>query len=109
MCCIQMWEEELAARKAVRHEAEVRTAFEQLDTDSDGYITVAEVQHRLELDDDEDGEVRVKVVMGRGERVRVVRRGGMRGDMWYLLTFRSLSRRLWPIWTMKNWSIFLSS
>lgn len=77
MCCIQMWEEELAARKAVRHEAEVRTAFEQLDTDSDGYITVAEVQHRLELDDDEDGEVRVKVVMGRGERVRVVRRGGM--------------------------------
>ncbi|CAI8057324.1 Glucosidase 2 subunit beta [Geodia barretti] len=38
-------------------EAEARAAFEQLDTDSDGYVTVAEIQQRMELDDDQDGEV----------------------------------------------------
>ena len=34
-------------------------AFEQLDSDSDGYLTVGELQERTELDDDQDGEVRV--------------------------------------------------
>lgn len=29
-----------------------------MDADSDGYVTVAEIQQRMELDDDQDGEVR---------------------------------------------------
>lgn len=32
-------------------------AFEQLDSNSDGYLSVSEIQERIELDDDEDGEV----------------------------------------------------
>ena len=58
MCCVQRWEEEKAARKEAEREAQVATAFDQLDTDSDGRITVAEIQQRVELDDDGDGEVR---------------------------------------------------
>ena len=40
----------------------MRAAFEELDTDSDGVLTVAEIQQRMELDDDQDGEVREWVV-----------------------------------------------
>ena len=58
VCCAQMWEEEQAARKEAERVAQVAMAFEQLDTDSDGRITVAEIQQRVELDDDENGEVR---------------------------------------------------
>lgn len=47
-----------AAKKAAAKEAEARAAFEQLDVDSDGYVTVAEIQQRMELDDDKDGQVR---------------------------------------------------
>ena len=56
--CAQRWEEEQEVRKAAEREAEARTAFEQLDTDSNGVISVAEIQQRMELDDDGDGEVR---------------------------------------------------
>lgn len=52
------WEEEKAARKEAERQAEARAGFDQLDTDSNGVVSLAEIQARLELDDDGDGEVR---------------------------------------------------
>ena len=51
------WEETKAARKEARRVAEARAGFDELDTDSDGYVSLAEIQARSELDDDSDGEV----------------------------------------------------
>lgn len=58
MVVLQKWEEEQTAKKEAQKAAEVKYAFEELDTDSDGYLTVREVQQRIELDDDNNGEVR---------------------------------------------------
>lgn len=76
---------------------EVRAAFEQLDTSSDGYITVPEIQQRLELDDDGDGEVREERERGEGE-----------GDVCFV-GLRSPLKRLWPTWTTRSLWISLSS
>ena len=57
------WEEEKAAKKEEEKREEARAAFDQLDTDSNGVVSVAEIQERSELDDDGDGEVRRSVVI----------------------------------------------
>ena len=57
------WEEEKAAKKEEEKREEARAAFDQLDTDSNGIVSVVEIQARSELDDDGDGEVRHSVVI----------------------------------------------
>lgn len=51
------WEEELEVRKAERQRAEAQAGFDQLDTNSDGFVSIEELQARVELDDNDDGEV----------------------------------------------------
>lgn len=82
---------------------EVRAAFEQLDTSSDGYITVAEIQQRLELDDDGDGKVREEREGGRG-RVTCVFCGpqvSLEEAMAYLDNQESVD---FPVFLEKVWS-----
>ncbi|XP_006875200.1 PREDICTED: glucosidase 2 subunit beta isoform X2 [Chrysochloris asiatica] len=51
----KLWEEQQAASKA-QHEQELATsAFQELDDDMDGMVSVAELQTHLELDTDGDG------------------------------------------------------
>ncbi len=51
------WEEEQEVRKAARLREEARVGFDELDTNSDGFVSIEELQARVELDDDDDGEV----------------------------------------------------
>ena len=51
------WEEELKKRNETARRAEAQAAFDELDRNSDGYVSVAELQARSELDEDGDGVV----------------------------------------------------
>lgn len=51
------WEEEKQVRKEAQRKAEARAGFDELDTNSDGYVSLEEIQARIELDDDGNGEV----------------------------------------------------
>ncbi len=51
------WEEEVEERKAARLRAEAQAGFDELDTDSNGFVCAQELQQRVELDNDGDGEV----------------------------------------------------
>ena len=51
------WEEAKEAKKQARRREEALNGFNELDTDSNGKVSVAELQARPELDDDGDGEV----------------------------------------------------
>ena len=53
----RLWEEEKAARKEAQRVAEAQAGFDELDTNSDGLVGVAELMARPELDDDGDGDV----------------------------------------------------
>ena len=56
-CCLQRWEEEKAAKMEAKRVKEAQVGFDQLDLDSDGTVSLSEIQQRVELDDDGDGEV----------------------------------------------------
>uniref|UniRef100_A0A8C4YMF8 PRKCSH beta subunit of glucosidase II n=1 Tax=Gopherus evgoodei TaxID=1825980 RepID=A0A8C4YMF8_9SAUR len=49
------WEEQKAAEKAAREQARASEAFQELDDDGDGLVSVAELQTHVELDVDGDG------------------------------------------------------
>ncbi|XP_037743921.1 glucosidase 2 subunit beta isoform X3 [Chelonia mydas] len=49
------WEEQKAAEKAAREQARASEAFQDLDDDGDGLVSVAELQTHAELDVDGDG------------------------------------------------------
>lgn len=51
------WEEEKAAQKEIDRRADAQFGFDELDTNSDGYVTFEELQTRYELDDDGDGDI----------------------------------------------------
>lgn len=51
------WEELQEARKQARRKAEAKVGFDMLDSDSNGFVSVQEIQEWSELDDDEDGVV----------------------------------------------------
>ena len=51
------WEEEKEARKEEKRRADAKFGFDEIDTNSDGYVNVEEIRARTELDDDRDGEV----------------------------------------------------
>ena len=53
----QRWEEEKEKRKEEKRVEAAKVGFQELDTNSDGYLSVDEIQSRVELDDDGDGEV----------------------------------------------------
>ena len=53
----QQWEEEKEKRKEAKRVEAANVGFVELDTNSDGYLSVEELQARVELDDDKDGEV----------------------------------------------------
>ena len=53
----QQWEEEKEKRKEARRVEAANEGFQELDTNSDGYVSVEELRARVELDDDRDGEV----------------------------------------------------
>ena len=53
----QAWEKEKEAQAEVTRIADARFGFEELDTNSDGYVTLDEIRIRYELDDDGNGEV----------------------------------------------------
>ena len=53
----QQWEEEKEKRKEAKRVEAANVGFVELDTNSDGYLSVEELQARVELDDDRDGEV----------------------------------------------------
>ncbi|XP_059950058.1 glucosidase 2 subunit beta isoform X1 [Mesoplodon densirostris] len=51
----KLWEEQLAASKAQREQELATSAFQELDDDMDGAVSVAELQTHPELDTDGDG------------------------------------------------------
>lgn len=51
------WEDEKEEMRQAERQADARFGFDELDTNSDGYVTVDELRIRYELDDDEDGEI----------------------------------------------------
>ncbi|XP_054939415.1 glucosidase 2 subunit beta, partial [Physeter macrocephalus] len=51
----KLWEEQLAASKARREQELATSAFQELDDDMDGAVSVAELQTHPELDTDGDG------------------------------------------------------
>ncbi|XP_012585057.1 PREDICTED: glucosidase 2 subunit beta isoform X2 [Condylura cristata] len=51
----KLWEEQQAASKAQREQELAASAFQELDDDMDGAVTVAELQTHSELDTDGDG------------------------------------------------------
>ena len=53
----QKWEEEKEIRKEAKRVEAAKIGFQELDTNSDGSVSVEEIQARIELDDDRDGEV----------------------------------------------------
>ena len=53
----QRWEVEKEKRKEAKRAEAANVGFQELDTNSDGYVSVEELQARVELDDDRDGEV----------------------------------------------------
>ena len=53
----QRWEEEKEKRKEAKRVEAANIGFQELDTNSDGYVSVEELRARVELDDDKDGEV----------------------------------------------------
>uniref|UniRef100_A0A674JWS5 PRKCSH beta subunit of glucosidase II n=1 Tax=Terrapene triunguis TaxID=2587831 RepID=A0A674JWS5_9SAUR len=62
------WEEQKAAEKAAREQARASDAFQELDDDGDGLVSVAELQTHVELDVDGDGtlsETEAQVRRGR--------------------------------------------
>ncbi len=58
------WEEEKEEQKKNDHQADARFGFDELDTNSDGFVTVEELQTRYELDDDDDGEISKEEALG---------------------------------------------
>ena len=54
------WEEEKEVRKEAKRKAEAKSGFDELDTSSDGFVSLDEIRARVELDDDGDGEVTEK-------------------------------------------------
>ena len=58
------WEEEREEQKRVQLQADARFGFEELDTNSDGFVTVEELRTRYELDDDEDGDISEEEALG---------------------------------------------
>ncbi len=53
----EAWDVEKEARKHERRLSEAKLGFDELDTNSNGYVSVEEIQARTELDDDGDGIV----------------------------------------------------
>ena len=53
----EAWEQEKEQRKQEKRVSQAKSGFEELDTNSDGYLSVEEIQARDELDDDGDGTV----------------------------------------------------
>ena len=53
----ERWEETKAERKEAKRTADAREAFDWLDGDSDGLVTLEEVMSHTKLDNDGDGEV----------------------------------------------------
>lgn len=51
----KLWEEQQAASKAQREQELAANAFQELDDDMDGVVSVAELQTHPELDTDGDG------------------------------------------------------
>ena len=56
----EKWEEEVNRRNTEKRESDARKAFDWLDTDSDGQVSVDEVMARPELDDDGDVTVTIE-------------------------------------------------
>ena len=53
----QRWEEEKERRKEAKRAEDANVGFQELDTNSDGYVSVEEIRARMELDDNGDSEV----------------------------------------------------
>lgn len=58
------WEEERAAQKDTEARANAQFGFDELDTNSDGLVTVDELRMRYELDDDGDGDISEEEALG---------------------------------------------
>lgn len=58
------WEEEKEARAEVERRADAQFGFDELDTNSDGFVTVDELRTRYELDDNEDGDISEEEALG---------------------------------------------
>lgn len=53
----EKWEEEKQAKKDAKRRADAKVGFDELDTNSDSFVSLEEIQARIEFDDDADGEV----------------------------------------------------
>ena len=58
------WEAEKEARAEVERRADAQFGFDELDTNSDGLVTVDELRTRYELDDNEDGDISEEEALG---------------------------------------------
>ena len=63
------WEEEKEAKKAVKLKEDAQFGFNQLDSNSDGLVSVDELRGRYELDDNGDGEVSEEEALGYSENM----------------------------------------
>ena len=53
----KQWDEELKRRNETARRAEAQAGFDELDRNSDGHVSAAELKARSELDEDGDGQV----------------------------------------------------
>lgn len=58
------WEEERAAKEDTERRANAQFGFNELDVNSDGFLTADELRTRYELDDDEDGDISEEEALG---------------------------------------------
>ena len=58
------WDEEMEAKKAATRRADAQFGFDELDTNSDSYVSVDELRTRYELDDDQDGDISQEEALG---------------------------------------------
>lgn len=61
----KLWEEQQAASKAQREQELATNAFQELDDDMDGVVSVVELQTHPELDTDGDGALKCHPTMSR--------------------------------------------
>lgn len=58
------WEEEKKVKVEAERQADAQFGFDELDTNSDGLVTVDELRTRYELDDDSDGDISEEEALG---------------------------------------------
>ena len=60
----RLWDEQKADQAETEARANAQFGFDELDSNSDGYVTVDELRTRYELDDDGDGDISEEEALG---------------------------------------------